>query len=106
MIAHVDPCGEVVLCVDGLPLSASSNDLAALIRPVDSPERIGIVSDHTGRSLRFGFIHLASEDDARKAETALAGTVLQGCHLRIARVPMAITKFAIHQSLQQAGVAG
>jgi hypothetical protein len=86
--------------VDGLPLSATGHDLNALVLPVTSPEGVRLVCDHTGRSLRFGFLFFTSDKDARAAEAALTGTALQGCTLRIGRVPMTVR--SAHPLVQRA----
>ena len=68
--------------VGNLPYSSTDQDLMDLFAQYGTVASANVVTDrYTGRSRGFGFVEMASADDAQKAITALNGSDLQGRNL-------------------------
>lgn len=62
------------LYVGNLPYSVSSSDLEAMFTPHGTVESAEVISDRmTGQSKGFGFVEMASDDEAQSAIEALNG---------------------------------
>lgn len=67
------------LFVGNLPYSMTSDDLRQAFSKVGAVADANIVSDKmSGRSRGFGFVEMASEEDAKKAVDQLNGTEVEG----------------------------
>lgn len=67
------------LYVGNLPYSTTENDLATLFNEAGSVASVTIISDRfTGRSKGFGFVEMASDEEAQKAIEALNGRQMSG----------------------------
>ena len=67
------------LYVGGISFQASEQDLSDFFATVAQPVSAKIITDReTGRSRGFGFVEMASEEDAQKAIDQLNGTELSG----------------------------
>jgi len=67
------------LYVGSLPYSLSEGQLVEIFSQHGAVESGKIISDkYTGQSKGFGFVEMASEEDAQKAMAALNGTELNG----------------------------
>ena len=65
--------------VGNLPYDTGEADLEAAFSAYGSVTQARIVSDReTGRSRGFGFVEMASDDEARAAIEALNGTTMGG----------------------------
>jgi cold-inducible RNA-binding protein len=65
--------------VGNLPYETGETDLQNIFSPYGSVTRARIVTDReTGRSRGFGFVEMASDDEARAAIEALNGTQMGG----------------------------
>jgi RNA recognition motif-containing protein len=65
--------------VGNLPYETGEEDLKTLFSPYGSVTRARTVTDReTGRSRGFGFVEMASDDEARAAIEALNGTKMGG----------------------------
>ncbi len=72
------------LFVGGLPYATSESQLEGLFAPHGSVQSVQIVTDRfTGQSRGFGFVEMGSEEEAKKAITALDGTQLDGRTLKV-----------------------
>jgi len=70
--------------VGNLPFSASSDDLQALFSEVGTCESASVITDRdTGRSRGFGFVEMASSDEAQAAIETLNGRDFQGRTLNV-----------------------
>jgi RNA recognition motif-containing protein len=70
--------------VGGLPFSTDEARVRALFEPHGTVESVHIVTDKfTGRSRGFGFVEMASTDEASAAIAALNGTELDGRTLTV-----------------------
>ena len=68
--------------VGNLPYSTTDQELMDLFAQHGSVASANVVTDrYTGRSRGFGFVEMATEDDAQKAITALNGSDYQGRNL-------------------------
>jgi len=68
--------------VGNLPYESTDQDLMELFTPHGEVVSANVVTDrYTGRSRGFGFVEMASADDAQKAITALNGSDCQGRNL-------------------------
>ena len=62
------------LYVGNLPYSVSSSDLQNMFTPHGTVESAEVISDRmTGRSKGFGFVEMASDDEAQAAIESLNG---------------------------------
>ena len=69
--------------VGSLPGTIEDEHVRALCAPHGLVETVQVIrSRHTGRSLGFAFVHMATAQDARKTIEALNGSNLQGETLR------------------------
>jgi RNA recognition motif-containing protein len=65
--------------VGSLPYSVNEQKLSDLFTQYGSVTSVKIISDkYSGQSKGFGFVEMASADEAQKAITALNGTQLEG----------------------------
>ncbi|MBI5741757.1 MAG: RNA-binding protein [Nitrospirae bacterium] len=63
------------LYVGSIPFQASEGDLQDLFSKIGEVESVRIITDaQTGQSKGFGFVEMATEEDAAKAITDLNGT--------------------------------
>lgn len=70
--------------VGNLPFSSTSGDLEELFGEYGQVESASVISDReTGRSRGFGFVEMASDDDARRAIEELDGADLGGRNLKV-----------------------
>ena len=68
--------------VGNLPYASTDQDLMDLFAPHGTVASANVVTDrYTGRSRGFGFVEMATADDAQKAITALNGSDFQGRNL-------------------------
>ncbi len=67
------------LYVGGLPYSTTEQQLQELFTPHGSVTSAKIITDrYTGQSRGFGFVEMATSEEAQKAITALNGTQMDG----------------------------
>ncbi|MBM4121985.1 MAG: RNA-binding protein [Nitrospira sp.] len=70
--------------VGGLPYSATEQQLTELFAPHGTVESARIITDKfTGQSRGFGFVEMATEDEAKKAIEALNATQMGGRTLTV-----------------------
>ncbi len=70
--------------VGGLPYSTTEAQLTDLFTPHGTVESVRIITDRfTGQSRGFGFVEMASSDEANAAIAALNGTQLEGRTLAV-----------------------
>jgi RNA recognition motif-containing protein len=70
--------------VGNLPFSSTSADLEDLFGQYGQVDSAAVISDReTGRSRGFGFVEMASDDDARRAIEELDGSDLDGRNLKV-----------------------
>jgi len=74
------------LFVGGLPYSTSSETLGALFAEVGAVASATVVTDRdTGRSRGFGFVEMATAEDAEQAIARFNGHLLEGRRLQVER---------------------
>jgi len=72
------------LYVGNLPFATDEDALRDLFSQAGEVEAVNIIMDsYNGRSKGFGFVEMASEDDARAAIDKFHGMDLQGRPLRV-----------------------
>ena len=72
------------LYVGGLPYSTTDDQLREAFAAVGEVTEASVVTDRdTGRSRGFGFVEMATEDDAQKAIDSLNGTDLGGRNITV-----------------------
>jgi RNA recognition motif-containing protein len=72
------------LFVGGLPFSTTDGQLEEIFSVHGTVESSRVISDKlTGRSRGFGFVEMASSEDAQKAIAALNGSQLEGRTLTV-----------------------
>ena len=72
------------LFVGNLSFQTTSADLEALFAEVGTCESASVITDRdSGRSRGFGFVEMASNDEAQKAIAALNGRDVQGRQLNV-----------------------
>jgi RNA recognition motif-containing protein len=72
------------LYVGGLPYSATASELIDLFSAHGTVESANVISDKfTGQSRGFGFVEMATKDEAQAAITALHSTELGGRTLTV-----------------------
>ena len=72
------------LYVGGLPYSTTEQQLQELFSQQGSVTSAKIITDrYTGQSRGFGFVEMATAEEAQKAITALNGTQLDGRTLTV-----------------------
>jgi RNA recognition motif-containing protein len=70
--------------VGGLPYSATEQQLSDLFAPHGSVQSARVITDKfTGQSRGFGFVEMGSEEEAKKAISALNGTQMDGRTLTV-----------------------
>ncbi len=70
--------------VGNLSFSTNSDELEALFAEHGEVSRAQVISDRdTGRSRGFGFVEMASDDEAQKAISALNGKEIDGRQLNV-----------------------
>lgn len=70
--------------VGGLPYSATEQQLSELFAPHGTVESARVITDKfTGQSRGFGFVEMATEEEAKKAITALNATQMGGRTLTV-----------------------
>jgi RNA recognition motif-containing protein len=76
---------EKKLYVGNISFKASEGDIRELFARSGNVESVTIITDsHTGNPKGFGFVEMASEEDARKAMTELNGTTFMERILSVA----------------------
>ena len=74
----------VKLFVGGLSFSTSSDRLREAFAAIGSVESASVVTDRdTGRSRGFGFVEMATTEDANAAVSRLNGTDLDGRQIKV-----------------------
>ena len=72
------------LFVGNLSFQTTSADLEVLFAEVGTCESAAVITDRdTGRSRGFGFVEMASNEEAQKAIAALNGRNVQGRQLNV-----------------------
>ena len=72
------------LFVGNLSFQTTSADLEVLFAEVGTCESAAVITDRdTGRSRGFGFVEMASNEEAQKAIAALNGRDVQGRQLNV-----------------------
>jgi len=72
------------LFVGNLSFDTTSADLEALFAEVGTCESASVITDRdSGRSRGFGFVEMASNDEAQKAIASLNGRDVQGRQLNV-----------------------
>lgn len=72
------------LFVGNLPFSTSSADLEAMFSEVGTCESASVITDReSGRSRGFGFVEMASNEEAAKAIAAINGREIGGRQLNV-----------------------
>jgi RNA recognition motif-containing protein len=67
------------LFVGSIPFQATDSDLESLFSQVGQVESASVITDrNTGRSRGFGFVEMASDEDAAKAVEKLNGSDMNG----------------------------
>jgi len=75
---------SVKLFVGGLSFSTSSERLREVFAAVGSVESAAVVTDRdTGRSRGFGFVEMATNEEANAAVSRLNGTDLDGRQIKV-----------------------
>jgi RNA recognition motif-containing protein len=70
--------------VGGLPYSATEQQLTDLFAPYGTVESVRVITDKiTGQSRGFGFVEMATDEEAKKAIQALNSTSLGGRTLTV-----------------------
>ena len=70
--------------VGGLPYSVTEQELGEMFAAHGSVESARVITDRvTGQSRGFGFVEMATEEDANAAIAALDGTELDGRTLKV-----------------------
>ncbi|RMH08214.1 MAG: RNA-binding protein [Nitrospirae bacterium] len=70
------------LYVGNLPYASTDQDLRELFAPHGTVQSANVVTDrYTGRSRGFGFVEMATPEEAQKAIAALNGSDFQGRNL-------------------------
>ncbi|OGY26025.1 MAG: RNA-binding protein [Candidatus Woykebacteria bacterium RBG_16_44_10] len=73
------------LFVGGLPYATTGSELEELFGQVGKVESADVITDrNTGRSRGFGFVEMASDDDAAKAIEKLNGNEVGGRNIVVA----------------------
>lgn len=67
-----------VLFIEGFPLSFTEQQLDDVFAPFGQVLSVRVVGGQAGESLRFGFVEMASEEEAVRAQQALHRTWLEG----------------------------
>jgi RNA recognition motif-containing protein len=74
----------VKLFVGGLSFSTSNDGLRAAFAAVGTVESASVVTDRdTGRSRGFGFVEMATAEEANEAVSRLNGTQLDGRQIKV-----------------------
>lgn len=69
----------VKLFVGSLPFATTSDQLREIFAKVGQVAEANVVTDRmTGRSRGFGFVEMATDEDAKKAINELNGTEVEG----------------------------
>ena len=72
------------LYVGNLPFKVREEDLQALFQQAGAVESVNIIRDKfSGQSRGFGFVEMASNEEAQRAIQALNGTDLDGRNLTV-----------------------
>jgi len=71
------------LFVGNLNSDINGEKLAAAFAPFGTVTEAMVIRDHEGASRRFGFVEMASAEEAGAARAALDGSMLDGSVLRI-----------------------
>jgi RNA recognition motif-containing protein len=70
--------------VGNLSFSTDSNDLRSLFTPFGEVTSAQVIEDRdTGRSRGFGFVEMASAEEAQKAISEIDGTTVDGRQLNV-----------------------
>ena|ERR687887_1651526 len=74
------------LCIDGLPLTVTDDDLHLLLSSVGPVAWAKVIRDPCGHSLRFGLAEMQLEPDAANVEALLNDKLFCRQRLRVAAV--------------------
>lgn len=69
--------------VGNLPYSVNEDDLRDMFREAGEVQSVKIISDEFGRSKGFGFIELATSEEAAKAIASFNGKMLKDRELNV-----------------------
>ena len=83
---------DKTLCVDGLPSRITSAQLADLCAPYGQVQSARVVCDAYGASMNYGFVQMATVDDAEEVVQALNGCDRFGALLYVARTYPRLSK--------------
>jgi len=72
------------LIVDHLPTRFTARDLVELFAPYGTVLSAEVVRTELGQSVRFGYVEMSNDSEARSASTALDGTIVNGQTLHVA----------------------
>ncbi|MES4786674.1 MAG: RNA-binding protein [Nitrospiraceae bacterium] len=87
---------DKTLCIDGLPQSMTPDDLRNICAEYGSVVSVRVIKDTYGVSLGYGFVKMATEDDAEHVIRALDGSDRLGFPIYVARTyPRPIGRLAI-----------
>jgi len=74
---------QATIFCGNLNYGLTEGELRAAFEPFGQVEGVRIITDKwTNQAKGFGFVDMASEDDAARARAALEGTILMGRRLR------------------------
>ena len=76
---------EMTLCLDGLPTWMTSTQVAELCAEYGHVQSARIVCDAYGTSMNYGFVQMATVEDAEEVVQALDGCDRFGAVLYVAR---------------------
>ena len=79
---------QSALIIDGLSLSATADDLREMLSPYGTVVWCRIALDRWGKSLRYGYVVMDTEDHARQALEALSGKTLAGFPITVGFAPV------------------
>lgn len=80
-----------ILFVEDFPTSVTDHQLYNVFAAVGQVLSATIMRSHTGESLRFGFVEMASEEEAIKAMQTLHRTLFEASHRQF-RAPQTVLK--------------
>ncbi len=71
------------LYVGNLPYSATEDDLRDMFGEAGEVQSVKIINDESGRSKGFGFVEMATNEEAAKAIASLNGKMLKDRELNV-----------------------
>ena len=85
-MATADP--QSALIIDGFSLSTTADDLREMLSPYGTVVWCRIAVDRLGKSLRYGYVVMDTEEHARKALEALSGKTSAGLPITVGLTPV------------------